>query len=301
MKLAFRAKVPSCGIYNCLSRRIIFVVAPVEILAQGLRSQQELKYESIPAMSMNMESPNVISNSLYGPIIVNVNDHIGQRVMQDGYWAIEDVALLREIASQIIEKKGSCIFFDVGANIGTHTLALAKLGNKISVQAFEAQKWVYYMICGTVSLNSLPNVSVRNSAVGETAGELIRFKTPNYFASGGAFGSVEIKVPLFSDNQSMDWQGEEVVATITLDEQEGGVDLMKIDVEGMEDAVLRGGATKIMQYRPVVFLEIYKTDRAWVINFFKSLNYVGFLNRNFDLICFPIEVGWGLTNMQRVF
>jgi FkbM family methyltransferase len=252
-------------------------------------------------MSMNMEKPNVISESLYGPIIVNVNDHIGQRVIQDGYWAIEDVALLREIASQIIEKKGGCIFYDVGANIGTHTLALAKLGNNISIHAFEAQRWVYYMICGTVSLNSLSNVRVRNSAVGETAGELIRFKTPNYFASGGAFGSVEIKVPLFSDNQGMHWQGDEVVATVTLDEQEGGVDLMKIDVEGMEDAVLRGGTAKITQYRPVVFLEIYKTDRTWVINFFKGLNYIGFLNRTFDLICFPSEVGWGLTNMQRVF
>ena len=250
-----------------------------------------------------MERPNLISESIYGPIIVNVNDVIGNEIIRNGYWAINDVKLLRSIAEQIIVKKGNCVFFDVGANIGTHTLALATLGSQITVHAFEAQRWIFYMLCGTVSINNLANVRTYNVAVGETSGEVIKFKTPNYCSSDGSLniGSVEILKPRFSDNGGMAMLGEEEVSTITINEIASPVDLLKIDVEGMEDVVLRGGAEKIAKDRPIVFTEILKTDRTWIIDFFKALNYAGFLYTNIDLICFPLESGWGMTNMTRCF
>ena len=249
-----------------------------------------------------MERPNIVAESLYGPIIVNINDHIGKEVIQNGYWSINDVKILRSIAEQIIEKKGNCVFFDVGANVGTHTLALATLGSRITVHAFEAQRWIYYMLCGTVSINSLANnVRTYNVAVGETSGEVIKFKIPNYFSPDGAFGSIELVKPRHSDNGGMALPDEDKVSTITINEIASRVDLLKIDVEGMEDAVLRGGAEKIAKDRPVVFTEIFKTDRTWVIDFFKALNYAGYLNTSFDLVCFPLESGWGMTNMERLF
>ncbi|TFG83046.1 MAG: FkbM family methyltransferase, partial [Chromatiales bacterium] len=55
---------------------------------------------------------------------------------------------------------------DIGANIGTHTLALARLvGQQGLVFAFEPQRIVFQTLCANMALNSLDNVHCINSAV----------------------------------------------------------------------------------------------------------------------------------------
>ncbi|MEN9712504.1 MAG: hypothetical protein RLY90_765, partial [Pseudomonadota bacterium] len=65
-----------------------------------------------------------------------------------------------EFAVRVCENSPpSSIALDIGANFGTYSLAMARAMQKLGgrVYAFEAQRIIYYMLCGSVSLNSLEN------------------------------------------------------------------------------------------------------------------------------------------------
>jgi len=116
-----------------------------------------------------MANPNVLINSDYGSIIININDsHIGRQVSKLGYWAGGDIELIKQLIEFLLKKKESVMFYDVGANIGTHSLAIAKtFGAKVIVRSFEAQRQVFNMLCGTIALNGLSNVYCHNLAVSD--------------------------------------------------------------------------------------------------------------------------------------
>ena len=60
---------------------------------------------------------------------------------------------------------------DVGANIGTHTVALAAHVTAAgAVYAMEPQRLTFQLLCANIALNALTNVVCLNVAVGETAG-----------------------------------------------------------------------------------------------------------------------------------
>ena len=83
-------------------------------------------------------------------MIINSNDkYIGRSIELLGSWAKDDIELIESFCSHILEYKPSMTFYDVGANIGSHSIALAKkFGNRISIRAFEAL--VRYTICYVV-------------------------------------------------------------------------------------------------------------------------------------------------------
>ena len=136
---------------------------------------------------------------------------------------------------------------DVGANIGTHTLAMASLvGQSGRVLAFEAQRSVFQTLCANVALNSLDNVECVHAAVGAEAGTLHLADLRTDVAQN--FGGVDLsQIP-----------GSVRTPLITLDAHLAGLSrlrLAKIDVEGMELDVLRGAKETIKRLQPVLYLE----------------------------------------------
>src|SRR5689334_13959549 len=128
-----------------------------------------------------MHNPNVVISSDHGSIIININDFIGRNIAQYGYWAQADIALMQQIIGQRLSKKEQVRIYDVGANIGAHTLALSKFApGRIEVRAFEAQRQIYYMLCGNVALNGLRNVHCHHVAVSHQGGDTIEIELPDY-------------------------------------------------------------------------------------------------------------------------
>ncbi len=249
-----------------------------------------------------MRNPNAIVASDYGPIIINTHDSvIARQIIAQGYWAGEDINLIKQLIGQQLQQRAHVTFYDVGANIGTHTLALAKsFAGRIKVRAFEAQRMVYHMLCGTVAINGLENVWCHHHAVGDVDGAPLEIGLLDYHHHNN-FGALELRPPQHSDQQEAVKVRTETVRTITLDSFDEPVDFLKIDVEGMEDAVLRGAARAIGQHRPMVFVEVHKTDALFVQQFFQSqLNYTAFL-RGIDLILIPLEWNLQVNGAQRVF
>ncbi|MGH2683858.1 MAG: FkbM family methyltransferase [Actinomycetota bacterium] len=139
-------------------------------------------------------------------------------------------------------------FLDIGANVGDFSLAAAKLmddhGTIVAVEpGADNAAWLRRSIAD----NGYSTIHVRQVALGETAGEVdlylsrhagLHSLTPHTFQR--TVGSV--KVPM----STLD----EIVAAEGLDR----VDVMKIDVEGAEMGVLRGGAELFGRDDPMVVL-----------------------------------------------
>jgi len=248
-----------------------------------------------------MKSPNVIVSSDYGPIIINVNDIIiGKEICQTGYWSKDDILVIRLLVENQLKRFEKITFYDVGANIGTHTLAIAKTyADKVIVRAFEAQRQIYNMMCGTVAINNLQNAYCYNLAVSDKEGDFIEVKQPDYSSSTN-FGALELMPAKCSEMGNFVLTHSEKIKTITLDSFDEKVDFIKMDIEGMEDKAIIGAAKTIETDRPVCFIEAHKSDTGFIVNYFKDRNYIGFLKSN-DLIVIPIEYGLTIDFLDRTF
>lgn len=223
-------------------------------------------------------------------MIINANDkYIGRSVEQFGAWAQDDIELIKSIIAILLSNKEQISLYDIGANIGTHTVALAQhFGGSIRIRSFEAQRQIYYMLCGNVALNGLDNVICQHAAVSNQDFGTIPILLPDYQAQNN-FGGFELLQPCHSDNADMIKKDFEYVKTTTIDHYNEAVDFIKLDVEGMEHLVLDGGAETIKIHRPVCFFEVFKTDVSAVKTFFQYRNYQIFRLRDEDWIAVPAE------------
>jgi FkbM family methyltransferase len=150
------------------------------------------------------------------------------------------------------------VFVDVGANLGLYALLAAHaVGPRGRVYAFEPTAEACDRLRMNVSLNGFQNICVQQVALSDRAG-----LTSIHLAESGwdAWNSLAAG----SVNES---GGCETVATRTWDEfaaeneLAGNVTLMKIDVEGWEVPVLRGGRGLLSQPNAPV-LQVEFTDAA---------------------------------------
>ena len=131
-------------------------------------------------------------------------------------------------------------FFDVGANIGLFSLAAgAKLrGKEAQLFAFEPCSATFAILEKNLALNGLTNVQTVHAAVSDAAGEAELFVNAAF-----KDGLNSLHDPSHTDAEVV---GREAVRTVTLDDFVSAaglarVDVMKVDVEGAERLVFRGG------------------------------------------------------------
>ncbi len=138
---------------------------------------------------------------------------------------------------------------DVGANVGVHTIRLAKLaGARGEVIALEPDEEVACRARRNIVLNELSNAHVINAAAGEEAGGEVQLYRPDARDTNRARASL-LRHSYLTGSVT-------TVPVVTIDEVcADPVALIKIDVEGHEAAVVRGAAAKIDRYRPAIIFE----------------------------------------------
>ena len=247
-----------------------------------------------------------IVDTYYGLLVININDKfIGETFLHRDsrerryYWSERDIIIISKLIECKCRNNNEIIFYDVGANIGTHTLALSNIfKNRIKIRAFEAQSVIYKMLCKTIELNNLTNIKTHLAAVSDENGSKISINLPDYSKKNN-FGGLELKSTskVYSDNHDMVRSGLiEDISTIKLDNFKEPVDFMKLDIEGMENLAVRGAKNLLIKHRPFVFMELFKTDIHEVIAFFKSQHYNVFMFlgantvfQNIDAFFIPAE------------
>jgi len=231
-------------------------------------------------------NPNSVVDTEYGKIIISANDKgVSGDIRGTGYFEREQISVLKILIGKLLEGKDKVTFYDVGANIGTHTLAIANtFKDQVSIRAFEAQRQVFYMLCGTVALNGLRNVHCHNLAVGGWDG-FLDTTLPDYdkYQNFGGFELIPIQK---SDNGDMVKNIVESVQMCTLDYFKEPIDIIKMDIEGMEETALNNSKDMIAKYKPICMVEHHKSDANALINFFIDLGY-SVPPQQHDLLCYP--------------
>ena len=141
---------------------------------------------------------------------------------------------------------------DVGANSGLFSLLAARRDPTVTVHAIEPVERVFSVLESNVALNGLENVTCHRFACSDRSG------TATLHVPAGE--PVPVMASLLTGWPDTAATGEEVgcrtiddlVATAGITR----VDVIKIDAEGSEDAVLRGAQRTLKEHRPFVLAEV---------------------------------------------
>ena len=203
---------------------------------------------------------NAVVKARYGHLVYNKNDiYIGRAIEKYGEFSEYEVELFRTIC------KSGDIVVEVGANIGTHTLALSQMvAPQGRVYAYEPQRLIFQTLCANMAINSIENVECYQAAVSSEEGT-ITIPELEYDRENN-FGGLNIenfkngyKVPLICLDNAL-----EISA----------LKLLKIDVEGMEHNVITGARNLIKKHRPVLYVENDREEKSSaLIELIWSLNY----------------------------
>jgi FkbM family methyltransferase len=253
----------------------------------------------------------VLEACRHGVFLCSRRDMIGTHLATYGEFAEPEVALV----SGLVEPGDTVI--DVGANIGTLAVPLAKrVGPTGTVLCFEPQRYIYNLLCANLVLNGATNAHAFRLALDDTAGSVV-FAEPDYAASGN-FAAVSLVDSARGQRTERLFDGAAParIACHRLDDAVAGLRrlrLIKIDVEGMEAAVLRGAAGLIREFRPILYCEMNRADAAdelaatirelgydiyWHAfrgfspdNFRGATTSIGGLYGDVNVACFPHEAG----------
>jgi FkbM family methyltransferase len=143
------------------------------------------------------------------------------------------------------------VFWDVGANVGYFTLVAATaLANRGQIVAFEPGENAYARLMENISLNPYGNIKTFQVAVSDREGEAVLHVSGDIADSSAS---------LYPAGQAQ--AQEEVCRTVSLDhfrreENLSPPDLIKLDVEGAELAVLQGARELISATSPLLLVEM---------------------------------------------
>lgn len=198
-------------------------------------------------------------------MLVDIRDYAHRHLFLHGVYEDDLTALFRRLATP------GWTVLDVGANVGYFSLLAADLGGGDSrVVAFEPQERVAAMLRRTLELNMAGRVELIESACGDRDGTVGLSLSPDPRNTGLATvrssGSLAVtsEVPII--------RLDRFCATYDLTP-----DLMKIDVEGTEEAVLRGAERLIARGIPrSVICEVWPESRKAVIAYMAVHGYSAF-------------------------
>ena len=167
---------------------------------------------------------------------------IGACLYHYGEWSRQEF----NVIDNLVTTTSVCL--DIGANIGTHTVALSKRCNQGMIFAFEPQVYIFQALNANIFMNDCFNVVAYQAGVSDTLKEIrgpIHVPRPNE----GNFNYGEFK------NTG---EGPLGIPCVRLDEASyfgRSVDFIKMDVEGHEPSALLSGKKMITKDKPHMYLE----------------------------------------------
>lgn len=165
-------------------------------------------------------------------MIYNRNDtYIGHSLDFYGEWAWAEIEATQQYAHGLV--------LDIGANIGTHTLAYARTADRVI--AMEPQYIVFQTLVANLALNCLENVLPHFGACGSYDGT-VTVPRPDYSVDGN-FGSVCVG------------DGYQTVTMSRLDSFGFHPNFIKIDAEISTIDIIHGGIETIKRAKPVIYME----------------------------------------------
>lgn len=178
-------------------------------------------------------------------------DHIADWIKQNRFYE----AHILEIFKDYIPNEG--VFFDIGANIGNHSLMFNKLFPNVEIHSFEASPYNFvYLYQNTIS-----NDKINPYCVGlSNKAEIVKFS--HYEQDYGSSG-----VSSVNDSEKAESKGKVFEMDVLLnrfDELPINVlpDFIKLDVENYEIPVLDGMMNLLQKSYPMIWLEDHPLEQS---------------------------------------
>jgi len=177
------------------------------------------------------------------------------------------------------------VVIDAGAHYGVYTLLASRLvGNQGIVLAFEPHPHNYKRLLTNLRLNKIKNVKTFNLALGDSNGQTKLYLFSN---SGGHSTTPEL-------SSASSFEGYVNVKVNTIDTiirklGIGKVSLIKIDAEGAESNILKGGRESIQKHRPKLTIASYHYSN-------EAIEIKKWLETNFPFYNVKIEKHHYLSN-----
>ena len=170
---------------------------------------------------------------------VKGDQFVGRSLREYGEYNPDETEYIISLAN---ERTGGVVL-DIGANIGVIAQALCYSGH--TVEVFEPQAELFDIL----QENLKPyGCWAHKSAVGSSEGTT-NMPRQRYYNKGN-FGGISCG------------SGNIIVPVVTIDSRDlHNVKLMKVDVEGWEEEVLRGAVATILRDKPILYLEADREDK----------------------------------------
>jgi FkbM family methyltransferase len=195
---------------------------------------------------------NRVKLTRYGYMMYNPNDvFLGRSFDAYGEFSEAEVSFVRSCLTP------QSIAMDIGANYGALTVPMARVASL--VYAFEPQRPAYYALCASLAMNCMDNVVCENMALSDQVG-FITVPRLDY-AVENSIGSLELQQPGTFPHAAYDARTETLDGYVARNRIER-LDFIKLDVEGMEETVLRGGEQAIRALRPVMYVEADRKEKV---------------------------------------
>ncbi|HEY2407147.1 MAG TPA: FkbM family methyltransferase [Polyangiaceae bacterium] len=146
--------------------------------------------------------------------------------------------------------------YDIGANVGFFSILAARLvGHSGKILAFDPLPTNTQMVEYNAKLNGFEQVEVHRAALGNEDGEaaFVISSDPNW----GKLKGIGVPASVSGEERVVIHRIDSLVA--------GGLpapELIKIDVEGAEVAVLEGGSSTLRTARPILFIDLHGTNQG---------------------------------------
>lgn len=171
-------------------------------------------------------------------------------------------------------KKGD-VFYDIGANIGLFSLLASKVvGEKGLVYSFEPTPITYSRLLDNISLNNFSNIKTFNIGLSDKVGKLNLNVSTNGYDAWNSFAKINDKL--------YEYTVEIEVNSLDnfLANHNKNISLIKIDVEGWEMFVLKGGEQLLKTSTEIVLLVEFTDENAFAAGYYS--------HELFDLL-----ISWG--------
>jgi FkbM family methyltransferase len=213
------------------------------------------------------------------PLMILAGDHIGTRILLNGYYENEQLANIVELLQ--LNNYISGVFLDIGANIGNHSIFFAPYFQKVI--AIEADNKIHKILLTNIELNKLTHVHAVNVAASDAEGSIsFASATQGNLGTGKVIQNENPSSPFINSIRAMR------IDDLLLDYENIKVNFIKLDIEGHEYNALSGLINTINRSEPLIAFEANDLNSfVKVKNLLSELGYRKFYSLQFPFASYP--------------
>ena len=199
------------------------------------------------------------NKKIYPNLMAIINyDYISNDIIIDGFYEQKYITVIAKWLQS--RKLKNYLFIDIGANLGNHSIFFSKYFKNII--AFEPHNKLYNLL--KFNTENIPNIQILNVGLSDKNKKSLLYTDETNF--GGSS-----QIPFKKGKKS-----SAVFRKLDSLNLKKRADLIKIDVEGHEENVLKGASNYLKKYSPIILFESQSSSIKTVVHLLKKFNYKKF-------------------------